>query len=354
MQKKLNANEYADQLGLSQQMGHVISLQGKLYVTCAGLRVLAQREEVAIHTEPVWAWCKPADGEYYVTATATRKDGRVYTEHGCSHSSKVGGRGGKHALLGHATTRATGRVLRNALSIELPLFEESGLEPPEQRQQNRNRTEQAKPTPTSTSKPKDGRTVPENAGIAPNKTYPNSKFDFKLWYRRIDECTSLEALDKVGAEIGLLELTENQRGKLKAAYIEARGILSFDFAAWAKKLDECADMAELTLVGKELKATPMSDEQRSTIKEHYKKVREPLAHKNALAAYFAALNEKGIAKEVSDAAIRSAFGVDSHKKLSTDDLTYMRTQLWVEPPPVSMTPERGAMFACHISWAKNA
>jgi len=131
----MNANEYTQKLNLSQQMGHVMNLQGKLYVTVAGLRVLAQRAGVqSIKVSPVEAWCAPDKGLFYVQATVVMPDNRVFTEYGSSHGSKVGGRGGNHALLGHASTRATGRALRNALDIALPLFEESGIDPATVRQ----------------------------------------------------------------------------------------------------------------------------------------------------------------------------------------------------------------------------
>ena len=119
-------NNYINQLGLSQEMGHVMNLQGKIYITVAGLRVLAQRQGVVgIDLSPVVEWCEPTEGLYFMRCTITMPDGRIFTEYGSSHKSQVGNRGGFHALMGHASTRATGRALRNALDIELPLFEES-------------------------------------------------------------------------------------------------------------------------------------------------------------------------------------------------------------------------------------
>ena len=117
---------YTEQLELSQDMGHVMNLQGKIYVTVAGLRVLAQRQGVvSIEVTPMKDWCQPTEGLFFMQCTVTMPDGRTFTEYGSSHTSHVGGRGGFHALMGHASTRATGRALRNALDIQLPLFEES-------------------------------------------------------------------------------------------------------------------------------------------------------------------------------------------------------------------------------------
>ena len=123
-QKKLH--DYTQQLGLSQELGHVMQLQNKTYITVAGLRVLAQRQGVVnILVEPMLEWCNPSEGLFYMKASVTMPDGRTFTEFGCSHKSQVGKRGGLHALMGHASTIATGRALRNALDIALPLFEES-------------------------------------------------------------------------------------------------------------------------------------------------------------------------------------------------------------------------------------
>ena len=124
MQNK--TKNYTEQLGLSMELGHVMSLQNKTYITVAGLRVLAQKQGVvSIIIEPVTEWCQPTEGLFFMMCTVLMPDGRRFTEYGSSHKSQVGGRGGFHALMGHASTRATGRALRNALDIALPLFEES-------------------------------------------------------------------------------------------------------------------------------------------------------------------------------------------------------------------------------------
>jgi len=137
----MNAKDYTKKLNLSEQMGHVVNLQGKLYVTVAGLRVLAQRADVVrIDCEPVWDWCEPSNGLFYVRCVVEMPNARTFTEYGCSDRSPVGKRGGNHALLGHASTRATGRALRLALEIELPLLEESGVD---QRSSNQRSSNQA-------------------------------------------------------------------------------------------------------------------------------------------------------------------------------------------------------------------
>ena len=86
---------YTDQLGLSMDMGHVIQLQGKTYITVAGLRVLAQKQGVvSIDIEPVSEWCQPSEGLFFMKSTVVMPDNRKFIEYGSSHISQVGGRGG--------------------------------------------------------------------------------------------------------------------------------------------------------------------------------------------------------------------------------------------------------------------
>jgi len=292
---KMNPQQYTEKLNLSEQLGHVQSLSGKLYVTVAGLRVLAQRADVqTIECAPVWDWCKPDEGVFYVQCSVTMPGDRIFVEYGSSHGSPVGKRGGNHALLGHACTRATGRALRLALDIELPLFEESGAV-----------LVGEQPTVTKQSQPKvDLRTKAEIAisragsrqalsDVWPliERDFPNDKdlqskkYAREQWLDMRDDIASADSigrLDTLGKTIGANPAkygSENAVAALRKIYKARRG--------------------EVAVAG----PAPMTDKQRGKL--------------------FALLGERGITKEQHNRIIDAVFGVASHKDLQSADVARM-------------------------------
>ena len=301
---KMNPQQYTEKLNLSEQLGHVQSLSGKLYVTVAGLRVLAQRADVqSIVCTPIDEWCKPDEGVFYVQCSVGMPGDRIFVEYGSSHGSPVGKRGGNHALLGHACTRATGRALRLALDIELPLFEESGAA----------HLVGEQPTVTKQSQPKvDLRTKAEIAiARAQNrqalsevweqitKDFPNDKDLQSKKYAReqwLDMRDDIASADSIGRLDVLGKAINNNREKYGG--INALQVLREIYRA---------RRAEVAVAG----PAPMTDKQRGKL--------------------FALLNERGITKEQHNRIIDAVFGVASHKDLQSADVARMIDALGREP-----------------------
>ena len=244
---------------------------------------------------PIDEWCKPDEGVFYVQCSVTMPGDRIFVEYGSSHGSPVGKRGGNHALLGHACTRATGRALRLALDIELPLFEESGAA----------HLVGEQPTVTKQSQPKvDLRTKAEIAiaraqnrqalsevwehitnDFPDDKDLQSKKYAREQWLDMRDDIASADSigrLDVLGKTIGANPAkygSENAVAALREIYKARRG--------------EVASAGPAT----------MTDKQRGKL--------------------FAMLKEEGISHEEHKKIIDACFGVSSHNDLQSADVARM-------------------------------
>ena len=302
---KMNPQQYTEKLNLSEQLGHVQSLSGKLYVTVAGLRVLAQRADVqTIECAPVWDWCKPDEGVFYVQCSVTMPGDRLFVEYGSSHGSPVGKRGGNHAMLGHACTRATGRALRLALEVELPLFEESGHD------QQRPVTNQSQPK--QPKQPKlDKR---EKAKIA------------------ISRAQNRKALSEVWEQI--TKDFPNDKDLQGKKYCREQWLDMRDDIASADSIGRLDTLGK-TISGNRAKYGGINELQ--ALREIYKARRAEVAKSPAKITdqqrkkLFAMLKEKGISHEEHKKVIDACFGVSSHNDLQSADVAKMIDALGREP-----------------------
>jgi hypothetical protein len=288
---KMNPRQYTEKLGLSEQMGHVVNLSGKLYVTVAGLRVLAQRAGVvSIVCQPVNEWCDPEKGVFYFRCEVVMPGDRLFVEYGSSAGSPVGKRGGNHALLGHACTRATGRALRLALEIELPLFEESGLSRPANGPK-RAETTQARP---------DTRSKPE--------------IDYFDYYaKQIKLANDSERLDQIGRDIKANRSVDKQTRDALREVFNARHRERMAAAAEAEEKEKA----------------------------------------KLLKAYFAKLRESGFDKAASDGAIKTKIGASSHKEIHPVSLRRMIDALQpYKGPALSSVPKQSDPFVNHLEYAR--
>jgi len=162
MVRKLNTREavekYCEEHGLSKELGHVEVLRNKFYITAAGLRQLAHQQGVQnVALELVHSDFQKNVYVIKATVQMAGENGELKTfeDFGSSSGSGVG-RGGKdgHALLGHASTRATARAYRLALDVPLPVFEESGEYIQQQMNNQHQRSNNTPPKQSPAPKPK--------------------------------------------------------------------------------------------------------------------------------------------------------------------------------------------------------
>lgn len=303
---KMNPRQYTEKLNLSEQLGHVVSLSGKLYVTVAGLRVLAQRADVqTIECAPVWDWCKPEEGVFYIQCSVTMPGDRIFVEYGSSVGSQAGKRGGNHALLGHACTRATGRALRLALEVELPLFEESGHD--QKDQQQRPVTNQSQPKQPKLDKREwakiaifraQSRQALSDAWTQIEKDFPNDKdlqakkYAREQWLDMRDDIASADSIGRLDALGKTISANRSKYGGINELQ-QLREIYK------ARRLEVAKSPAKIT------------DQQRKKL--------------------FAMLKEKGISHEEHKKAIDACFGASSHNDLQSADVAKMIDALGREP-----------------------
>ena len=290
---KMNPRQYTEKLNLSEQLGHVVSLSGKLYVTVAGLRVLAQRADVqTIECAPVWDWCKPDEGVFYVQCSVTMPGDRLFVEYGSSHGSPVGKRGGNHAMLGHACTRATGRALRLALDIELPLFEESGaaqLVGNQPKQQNQPGLQKRTKAEIAISRAQNRKALSE-VWAEIEKDFPNDedlqakKYCREQWLDMRDDIASADS-------IGRLDTLGRAISANRAKYGGINELQKLREIYKARRAEVAKSPAKIT------------DQQRKKL--------------------FAMLKEKGISHEEHKKVIDACFGVSSHNDLQSADVAKM-------------------------------
>jgi len=138
-----------NRFGLSSALGDLISLDGRSYVTHAGLLRLANRRRCAgIRTIPAKDFCDPAAGRWVFKATVYKTStSRGFVGYGDADPSNVSPlvHGAEMRV---AETRAVNRALRKAYGIGLCSVEELGWSPREPEPAVSKRQE---PTPSSSN-----------------------------------------------------------------------------------------------------------------------------------------------------------------------------------------------------------
>lgn len=135
-------NAVCEAYGLDPLLKHILVLGGNLYITVAGLRAWAYKQDeadrpVSIQVIPVGNDDRETSGvpsgAHYWMAKVWKRDtpaDRPYIEYGESDKDNVSlHRAGWKEIQDMAKTRAVGRTLRNAYSVSLPLAEDMPMFP---------------------------------------------------------------------------------------------------------------------------------------------------------------------------------------------------------------------------------
>ena len=133
-------NAVCEAYGLDPLLKHILVLGGNLYITVAGLRTWAYKQEdkpISIQVVPVTPEEKKAAGcpdtAHYWKALVWKADtppDKPFTEFGESDKDNVSlHRAGWKEIQDMAKTRAVGRALRNAYPVSLPLAEDMPMFP---------------------------------------------------------------------------------------------------------------------------------------------------------------------------------------------------------------------------------